>query len=169
MVYLRLLCLLSLTLLPSLSRAQRGGRADSAQNYYHRSKPHDPTIAVRINNSWKYRKLSELRLLKRVTVEGKDAKSGAPLNYQGVHLDQLLPADHLLVSFRLYRETHWGFRDRIAISSADLDKDSEVILADTQNDRPITRANPFSVVLRQPDGALRVIRDVASVQLRCVP
>ena len=49
------------------AQAQRGGRADSSQNYSHSAKPSDPTLSLRGNGRWVYRRLSEIRELNSVT------------------------------------------------------------------------------------------------------
>ena len=169
MTHLRLFWLLWLFVLPSLSQAQRGGRADSTQNYSHQNQPFDPTITLRLNDQWTYRRLSVLRSLQRITVNGRDSKSGAEVRYQGVPLDQLLPARHLLLFFEVYRETHFWFRDRLAFSSIDWDAESHLIIADTKNNLPLKGSNPFTLVVEGSDGILRVVKEIAYVRIRCIP
>ena len=169
MTHLRLFWLLWLFVLPSLSQAQRGGRADSAQNYSHRNKPFDPIITLRLNDQWTYRRLSLIRSLQRITLNGRDSTSGAEVCYQGAPLDQLLPARHLMLSFEVYRETHFWFRDRLAFSSISLDPESQLIIADTKNNLSIQGSNPFTLVVKGSDGILRVVKEIAYVRIRYIP
>jgi hypothetical protein len=154
-----------LTLLPMTSAAQRHGRGDSVQNYLKSSRPLNPQLALNLEakHKWIYFHLADLRLMKRAEITVTNPTTNTTTSYEGISLDQLVPDAQAKYAFDVFRDS-WGFRDKRVISSASLNLESEVIVADTINGIPLTEESPFCLVAKARQGDFVVIRKVAVIK-----
>lgn len=158
-----------LALLPMTSTAQRHGRGDSVQNYMKSSRPLNPQLALNLESEhkWIYFHLADLRQMKRTTITVTNSTTNATTSYEGISLDELVRDARAKYAFEVFKES-WGFGDRRAMSSARLNLDSEVIMADTINGIPLTGENPLCFVAKAKQDGYVVIRKVASIKLGSV-
>jgi hypothetical protein len=138
-----------LALLPMASTAQRHGRADSVQNYMKSSRPLNPQLALNLEAEykWIYFHLTDLRQMKRTAISVTNSTTNVTISYEGISLGELVPDARAKYAFEIFKES-WGFRDMRVISSASLNLESEVIVADTINGIPLGGENPFCFVAK---------------------
>jgi hypothetical protein len=105
--------------------------------------------------------------MKRVAVNVSGPKINQRDVYEGVILKDLASnlSSYNIEAFRDF----WAFRDKQAISSADLDMRSNVIVADTINGKRLGRDHPFCFIARNNRGDLVVVRNLAYVRLAGTP
>ena len=154
-----------LAMAPVCAFAQRhsGG---SEQGYY--TKPPNPILNIddQLTKTWSYPRLSDLMNMKRTTVEVPDPKTHQKDSYVGVALKELIPnsSGH---RFDVLEST-WAFRDRLAVSSADLDMQSEVVVPYAENGKKLA-GNPFYFIAKNAHGDLVVISKLSYIRLDKTP
>src|SRR6202163_1682954 len=117
-------------MVPGFAFAQRHGRADALQNYYPKTPNPILNIDYQSKKTWTYPRLSDLLKMKRAAVSVPDPKTNRTNLYEGTVLTQFVPdISHYRVD--VFRAS--SFRDKLAVSSADLDMGSDVIVVDTVN------------------------------------
>lgn len=155
--------MVSVLMTPGSSCAQRCGRANSVQNAY----PEAPNPILNIDyesaKTWIYMRLSDLLEMNRVAVRIPDAKTNRTDRYEGIPLSQIVSG---LRRYRVdvFRE-FWSFKDKLAVSSSDLDPDADLIVVDTINGRRLGRNQPFTLIAKNKRGALVVVRELAYIRL----
>lgn len=154
-----------LAMAPVCASAQRHS-GDSEQGYY--QKPPNPILNIddQSTKSWSYPRLSDLMKMKRITVDVPDPKTNQKNSYEGVALKELIPnpSGRRVDVF----EYTLAFRDRLAISSADLDMQSEVIVAYSKNGKRLA-GNPFCLIAKNTHGDLVVISKLSYIRLDKTP
>lgn len=158
-----LLVLAPVFLAPAGACAQRYGRPDSLEHYL----PNAPNPILNIDNqsarTWTHARLSDLLRMKRVEVLVPDPKTNRASLYEGTLLSRLVPGiAHNRVD--IYRD-FWAFRDKLAVSSADLDPSADLIVVDTINGERLGPNHPFCLVARNKRGDLVVVRELAYIRL----
>ena len=88
-------------------------------------------------------------------------------SYEGISLNQLVPDAKARYAFDVFTDSG-GFRDKRVMSSASLNLESEVIVADTINGIPLAGENPFCFVAKAKQGDSIVIRRVTNIKLSSV-
>ena len=157
------IALAGVVLAPSCARAQRGGRPDSVQKYL--PKPQNPILNIdnQSAKTWTYTRLSDLLGMKRVAVRVTDAKTERTSIYEGIPLSRLVP-ELARYQVDIYRE-YWAFRDKLAVSSADLDHRADLIVADTVDGKRLGPSHPFCLIAKNRRGELVVVRELAYIRL----
>lgn len=164
-----LVAFVPLTLLPMTSAAQRHGRGDSIQNYMKSSRPLNPQLALNLEaqHKWIYFHLADLRQMKRAEITVTNPTTNTTTSYEGISLNQLVPDAKARYAFDVFTDSG-GFRDKRVMSSASLNLESEVIVADTINGIPLAGENPFCFVAKAKQGDSIVIRRVTNIKLSSV-
>jgi hypothetical protein len=93
-----------------------------------------------------------------------DEEGGDYSDQPNYEYNELVPDAQEKYAFDVFRDS-WGFRDKRVISSASLNLESEVIVADTVNGIPLTGENPFCFVAKARRGGFVVIKKVANIKL----
>jgi hypothetical protein len=124
-------CLVGLvlfTLFPMCASAQRHGRPDAVQNYMKSARPLNQELLLNFEatHSWVYFHLKDLRQMKRTTVRITDPATHLTISYEGVSLNELVPNGLANDRFEVFKES-WGFHDKRALWSDDLNMESEMI------------------------------------------
>jgi hypothetical protein len=147
---------------PGYALAQRGG-AHASQNY--RPKPLNPILNIdyQSENNWSQIRLSDLLKMKRIVVSVSDPGTNKAESYEGIKLDQVVPdiSDYRVDVFRNF----WAFKDKLAVSSSDLDMRFNMTVADTMNGKRLGQDHPFCLIARNNRGGLVIVRDLAYIRL----
>jgi len=159
------LILLLALLYPIGAAGQRHGRGDSVQNYMRSLKPANPQLSLYLEtgHKWIYFHMTDLRKMKRTTVNIIDPTTKTVKSYEGVSVKELVPNGCSCDTFEVFRE-FWAFRDKLAIRSAALDLSSELIVADTINGKRIAGDDTFYFVGKTPAGDVTVIKKIAYIR-----
>lgn len=155
--------LAAVLLAPEYACAQHGGRADSVQKYL--AKPPNPILNIdnQSARTWTYTRLSDLLGMKRVAVRVTDPKTERTSLYEGISLSRLVP-ELARYQIDIYRE-YWAFRDKLAVSSAELDHRADLIVADTVDGKRLGPDHPFCLIAKNRSGELVVVRELAYIRL----
>jgi hypothetical protein len=144
--------------------AQRHGRPDSAQNYA-KSIP-EPTLKIVVDgHTTNVRRKDLAAAASTVSTDVKGYKPGSVRSFTGVALAQLLPITTTSGVNDAY-EIDYGFFHRQRIRATDLESESDLLIADEVNHRPVDRASLFHVTGRLRNGQPILIDKVTSIVLR---
>jgi hypothetical protein len=136
---------------------------EAGQNY--RPKPPNPILNIDYQTSkkWSYIRLSDLLKMSRATVDVSDLKTNQKNQYEGVTLSQLVPnaSGYRIEVF----QDSLAFKDKLAVSSADLDMQSGVIIADTINGKRLGADHPFCFIAKNSYGDPVVIKELLYIKV----
>ncbi len=126
--------------------AQRYGRPDSAQNYGRVQNP-QLLLQVKIQKKRAYFRTSDLRKMPRVHLTASDPTTGLSHTYEGVRLEDLLPA-RVLDSQSAVMEVTFDSHHTTTIPSVALDVEVRPIIADTVDGKTLTGYAPYYFLAR---------------------
>jgi hypothetical protein len=153
------------TLFPMCAFAQRHGRPDAVQNYMKSARPLNQELSLNFEatHSWVYFHLKDLRQMKRTTVRVTDPATHLTISYEGVSLNELVPDGLANDRFEVFKES-WGFHDKRALWSDDLNMESEMIVADTINGQKLAGETPFYFAATAKRGDVIVVKRLAHIK-----
>lgn len=152
--------LILLALVPGYVFAQRHG-GGIAQN----RKQANPILNIDslATKKWSYITLSDLLKMNRVSINILGRKTNQVNRYEGVSLS------HLIAAASGYRleifQRSLAFKEKLAISSADLDMESDVISADTVNGKRLGADYPFCLVAKNRHGDSIVVDKLSYIKV----
>jgi len=145
--------LLLFFLCPALLLAQRYGRPYSiAENP-------QVLLQVRIDKYHRYLRVSDLRKMSRTVVTQTDPATHFQHVYEGVALDQLVPAQ-VLASPKERIEIEFGSHHSATLSVSDLAADPKPMVVDTIDGKPVPGDAPYyflAKVRQQPVQAIAAV------------
>jgi hypothetical protein len=152
-----------IAMVPGCAYAQRGG-ASSAQNNHS-----NPVLNINYQSAktWKYFRLSDLLKMKRISVDVADPTTHQRNVYEGVPLVQL-DANSSRYKVEVFRDVSL-FGDKLAVSSADLNMESDAVLADTVNGKRLGSDHPFCFIGLNRQGNLMVVRNLSYIRFAGKP
>ena len=132
--------LLLLLLLPTAAFSQRYGRPYSLVN------DQQVLLQVRVENKSRYFRAADLRKMQPSVVTQSDLATTTHI-YEGVTLEQLVPANALASSGELLR-IEFGSHQISTISSMDLDFQVKPMVVYLVDGKPISGAVPYYLVIK---------------------
>jgi hypothetical protein len=154
-----------LAMAPGCAFAQRHS-GDTERGYY--KKPPNPILNIddQATKTWSHPRLSDLMKMKRVTVDVPDLTMKQQAAYEGVSLIDIAPTSpgRRVDVF----ENTLAFRDRLVVSSTDLDMRSEVIVAYSKNGKNLAE-HPFCLAATNEHGGWVLIRNLSYIRLGKTP
>jgi hypothetical protein len=112
---------------------------------------------------WSYIRLSDLLKMKRATVNVSDLKTNIGNQNEGVSLGQLVP-NSSGYQIEVFRDS-FAFKDKLAVSSANLDMQSALIVADTINGKSLGKDHQFCFIAKNSHGDPVVIKEFSYIKV----
>lgn len=162
----RLTLVAVLLVVVSVSGFAQRHSGDSEHERY--TKPSNPILNIedQLTRTWSYPRLSELMKMRVMTVDVYDPKTNLNDSYDGVALNVLLP-DSSVRRVDVFEDGRL-FHDRLAISSADLDLHSPVIVAYNKNGKTLGQ-HSFCLIAKSRNDNWVVISKLAYIRLDNTP
>jgi hypothetical protein len=154
-----------LWLRPEGLRAQRHGRADSAQQYAR--KPPETTLTITVDRDHHLMRQKDLASLPRTTrvVAGQTSGSQSARTFTGVRLADLVAPDPSVSHY----DIHHGFFHTTHLDQSTLASPPDLLVADVVDGRTIDQGLLFELIATARDGHTIEIGKVTSIALRRGP
>jgi hypothetical protein len=150
--------LLLLLLAPAAAFSQRYGRP------YRLAEDPQLLLQIRVDNKSRYLRAADLRKMQPSVVTESDPATKAPHIYEGVTLDQLVPAA-ALASQRERIEIEFGSHQNITISALDLDSQIKPMVVYMVDGKPISGHAPYYFVIKSRGKPVETIAGVQCIAI----
>ena len=151
--------LLLLLLLPATAFAQRYGRPFSLAE--------DPQLLlqIKVQNKSHYFRAADFRKLRQSSVTESDPQTKATHTYEGVTLEQLVPATGLLVPGERI-DVEFGSHQSRSISDTDLDSQVKPMVVDKIDGKEPSGRTPFLFLVKPRGKPMERISDINCIAVR---
>jgi hypothetical protein len=154
-----LFALMLMVLTPASVFAQRYGRPYSLAE--------DPQLLlqIKVQNKSRYFRPADLRKMQASVVTESDPATKATHVYEGVALEQLVPAGNLATPGERI-EIGFGSHQSVSISQADLDTQVKPMVVYTVDGKQLSGHAPYDVVLKARGKPVETIANVACITVK---
>jgi len=151
--------LLLLLLLPATAFAQRYGRPFSLAE--------DPQLLlqIKVQNKSHYFRAADFRKLRQSSVTESDPQTKATHTYEGVTLEQLVPATGLLAPGERI-DVEFGSHQSRSISDTDLDSQVKPLVVYVVDGKQLSGHTPYYLLIKPRGKPFEAIPDVQSIALK---
>jgi hypothetical protein len=122
-------------------------------------------LQIKVERNHRYFRVADLRKMPRIELTQKDPLTGQTHTYDGVPLEQLVPAS-LLTSAGETLEVEFGAHQSLLLSGAELDSGVKAMVVDTIDGRPLSGEAPYYLLVKVRSKAPQAIPNVACISLK---